>query len=101
MEWCNRTSAVKYLFKYITKGVDRASAVIEKGNTSTTSDTVACGEPKERVMKQHNEIQDYIDTWYLSACESMGRTFAFHIHKRKPSVEKLIIHLEGKHNQLQ
>ncbi|CAN6994353.1 unnamed protein product [Brassica oleracea var. botrytis] len=101
VEWCNRTSAVKYLFKYITKGVDRASAVIEKGNTSTTSDTVASGEPKERVMKQHNEIQDYIDARYLSACESTWRTFAFHIHKRKPSVEKLIIHLEGEHNQLQ
>ncbi|CAN6821127.1 unnamed protein product [Brassica oleracea] len=52
VEWCNRTSAVKYLFKYITKGVDRASAVIEKGNTATTSDTVASGEPTERVMKQ-------------------------------------------------
>ncbi|CAN6830812.1 unnamed protein product [Brassica oleracea] len=61
MEWCNRTSAVKYLFKYITKGVDRASTVIEKGNPATTSDTVASGEPKERVMKQQNEIQDYID----------------------------------------
>ncbi|CAN6881831.1 unnamed protein product, partial [Brassica oleracea] len=28
VEWCNRTSAVKYLFKYITKGVDRASALV-------------------------------------------------------------------------
>ncbi|CAN7095058.1 unnamed protein product, partial [Brassica rapa subsp. narinosa] len=85
VEWCNRTSAVKYLFKYITKGVDRASAVIEKGNTATTSDTVASGEPKEKVIKQRNEIQEYIEARYLSACESMWRTFAFHIHKRKPS----------------
>uniref|UniRef100_A0A0D3E8D8 ATP-dependent DNA helicase n=1 Tax=Brassica oleracea var. oleracea TaxID=109376 RepID=A0A0D3E8D8_BRAOL len=98
VEWCNRTSAVKYLFKYITKGVDRASVVIEKGNAATTSDTVPSGEPKERVIKQRNKIQDYIDARYLSACESMWRNFAFHIHKRKPSVEKLIIHLEGEHN---
>ncbi|CAN6828263.1 unnamed protein product, partial [Brassica oleracea] len=98
VEWCNRTSAVKYLFKYITKGVDRASAVIEKRNTTTTSDTVASSEPKETVVKQRNEIQDYINAQYLSACESMWQTFAFHIHKRKPSVEKLIIHLEGEHN---
>lgn len=98
VEWCNRTSSVKYLFKYITKGVDRASAVIEQRNTGTTSSTVASGEPKERVIKQRNEIQDYIDARYLSACEGMWRTFAFHIHKRKPSVEKLIIHLEGEHN---
>ncbi|XP_048613489.1 uncharacterized protein LOC125587294 [Brassica napus] len=98
VEWCNRTSAVKYLFKYITKGVDRGSAVIEKRNTATTSDTMASGEPKEKVIKQRNEIQEYIEARYLSACESMWRTFKFHIHKRKPSVEKLIIHLEGEHN---
>ncbi|CAN7053526.1 unnamed protein product [Brassica rapa subsp. trilocularis] len=98
VEWCNRTSAVKYLFKYITKGVDRASAVIEKGNPISTPDTIASGEPKERVLKQRNEIQEYIDARYVSACESMWRNFAFHIHKRKPSVEKLIIHLEGEHN---
>ncbi|XP_013613951.1 PREDICTED: uncharacterized protein LOC106320129 [Brassica oleracea var. oleracea] len=98
VEWYNRTSAVKYLFKYITKGVDRATVVIEKGNTATTSDTMASGESKERVIRQRNEIQDYVDARYLSACESMWRTFVFHIHKRKPSVEKLIIHLEGEHN---
>ncbi|RID65595.1 LOW QUALITY PROTEIN: hypothetical protein BRARA_D00779 [Brassica rapa] len=98
VEWYNRTSAVKYLFKYITKGVDRASAVIEKENTTTTFDTVDSGEPKEKVIKQRNEIQEYIEARYLSACESMWRTFAFHIHKRKSSVEKLIIHLEGEHN---
>ena len=98
VEWCNRTSAVKYLFKYITKGIDRATAVIKNGNTTTTSDTTGPGGSKEKVVKQRNEIQDYIEARYLSACESMWRTFAFHIHKRKPSVEKLIIHLEGEHN---
>ncbi|XP_013617380.1 PREDICTED: uncharacterized protein LOC106323876 [Brassica oleracea var. oleracea] len=89
---------VKYLFKYITKRIDRATAVIEKGNTTTTSDAMGSGGPKDKVVKQRNEIQDYIEARYLSACESMWRTFAFHIHKRKPSVEKLIFHLEGEHN---
>ena len=98
VEWCNRTSAVKYLFKYITKGVDRATTVIEKGNTASTSDATASGGSKERVIKHRNEIQEYIDARYLSACESMWRMSAFYIHKRKPSVEKLIIHLEGEHN---
>ncbi|CAN6817509.1 unnamed protein product, partial [Brassica oleracea] len=98
VEWCNRTSAVKYLFKYITKGVDRVTTVIEKGNKATTSDPMASGESKETIIRQRNEIQDYVDARYLSACESMWQTFAFHIHKRKPSVEKLIVHLEGEHN---
>ncbi|XP_013632386.1 PREDICTED: uncharacterized protein LOC106337818 [Brassica oleracea var. oleracea] len=98
VEWCNRTSAVKYLFKYITKGVDRETTVIENGNTSATSDATGSGGSKEKVVRQRNEIQDYIEARYLSACESMWRTFAFHIHKRKSSVEKLIIHLEGEHN---
>jgi hypothetical protein len=29
VEWCNKTNLIKYLFKYITKGLDRARAVIE------------------------------------------------------------------------
>ncbi|CAN7018127.1 unnamed protein product, partial [Brassica oleracea var. botrytis] len=83
---------------YITKGFDRAIAVIEKGNTATTSDASGSEGSMEKVVRQRNEIQDYIEARYLSACESMWRTFAFHMHKRKPSVEKLIIHLEGEHN---
>ena len=89
---------MKYLFKYITKDVDRATTVIEKEKKATTSDPMAFGESKDTIIRQRNEIQDYVDARYLSACESMWRTFAFHIHKRKPSVEKLIIHLEGEHN---
>jgi hypothetical protein len=90
VEWCNTSNAIKYLFKYVTKGVDKATILIEKG-TTTTFDT----EDTTRVVKERNEIQEYLDCRYLSACEAMWRTFAFKIHKRKPSVQKLIIHLEG------
>ncbi|CAF1918954.1 unnamed protein product [Brassica napus] len=30
VEWCCRTSAIKYLFKYITKGVDRATVLLKE-----------------------------------------------------------------------
>ncbi|KAF8047520.1 hypothetical protein N665_2976s0001 [Sinapis alba] len=93
VEWCSRTSALMYLFKYITKGVDKATAVLEKGNIASTSDKA-----NETVNKQLNEIQDFIDCCYLSACESMWQIFPYHIHKRKPSVQKLIIHLDGENN---
>ncbi|CAN6832085.1 unnamed protein product [Brassica oleracea] len=56
--------------------------------------TFVCSEVSFQV---HNQGY-YINARYVSACESMWWNFAFHIHKRKPSVEKLIIHLEGEHN---
>lgn len=89
MEWYNRTSVIKYIFKYISKVVDKATIV----NNHITN-IEGTGKPKV----QRNEIQEYLDSRYLSACEAMWRTFAFHIHKRKPSVKKLTIHLPGQQN---
>ncbi|CAF2320839.1 BnaA10g05620D [Brassica napus] len=57
------------ILRLISQGI--ASAVIEKRYTATTSDAVVSSEPKDKVIKQRN------------------------LHKRKPSVEKLIIHLEA------
>ena len=53
---------------------------------------------QKMIKKARNEIKEYQDCRYLSACESMWRTFAYSIHKRQPSVMKLVIHLEGEHN---
>lgn len=79
VEWCNRTNAVKYLFKYITKGVDKATIVIEKGPEASkhTQDSVSTKRPRD-------EIQEYLECRYVSACEATWRTFSFHIHQRKP-----------------
>lgn len=92
VEWCNTSNAIKYLFKYITKGVDKATFLIEKGSTANNS------HDKGKHAKERNEIQEFLDCRFLSACEAMWRIFAFHIHKRKPYVQKLIIHLEGQHS---
>ncbi|KAF8107311.1 hypothetical protein N665_0123s0002 [Sinapis alba] len=79
IEWCCRTSAIKYLFKYITKG--------RRSEDEKKSDMV-------------NEIEKYVECRYISACESSWRIFAFPIHHNQPNVVKLPLHLPGKHRMV-
>lgn len=76
IELCNRSNCIKYLFKYITKGVDRVTASVETGGQGDV-----------------DEIQQYYDCRYLSPCESIWRIFAFEIHSRWPPVQRLTFHL--------
>lgn len=78
IEYCNRSNCIKYLFKYITKGVDRVTASLHTGDEDCV-----------------DEIQQYYDCRYLSPCESIWRIFKFDIHNRWPSVQRLTFHLCG------
>ncbi|XP_074317075.1 uncharacterized protein LOC141650993 [Silene latifolia] len=75
VEWCNTAKAIKYLFKYISKGPDKATLVIKE-------DT-------------NDEIKAYMDCRYLSASEAAWRIFEFDIQEKYPSVMRLPVHLEG------
>nr|KAJ0186312.1 hypothetical protein LSAT_V11C900478610 [Lactuca sativa] len=58
VEWCNQGSSIKYLFKYINKGLDRATVVVlPTSNECENNDAV-------------DEITEYYDCRYLSACEA-------------------------------
>ncbi|XP_054797484.1 uncharacterized protein LOC129302583 [Prosopis cineraria] len=72
VEKCNQSTAIKYLFKYISKGDDRVVATIYDNN---------------------DEIQQYYNCRYVSTCEGSWRIFGFDIHHRYPSVERLSYHL--------
>ncbi|PIA56622.1 hypothetical protein AQUCO_00700758v1 [Aquilegia coerulea] len=87
VEICARGKIVKYLFKYINKGQDRSTIVIEENlsNQSTNG---------QNVVVQVDEIQTYLDCRYLSASEACWRIFKFDIHYRDPSVQRLVYHLE-------
>jgi hypothetical protein len=68
VEWCNKSNMIKYLFKYVTKGIDRAKVYFEiTANTSNASPGAQVAPP--------NEIQEYIDARYLSTCEALWRAF--------------------------
>ncbi|XP_052621075.1 uncharacterized protein LOC111890590 [Lactuca sativa] len=57
VEWCNQGSSIKYLFKYINKGPDRATIAVDINADSN----------HEKVV---DEIKDYYDCRYISACEA-------------------------------
>jgi hypothetical protein len=86
VEWCNKTNLVKYLFKYITKGPDRANVVLHPAGAPRADQDGAEGV---------DEVAEYISCRYLSACEAFWRLFGFDIHVRDPTVERLEIHLPG------
>ena len=68
---------MKYLFKYIYKGHDRASICIVNHEGSDAID----------------EISEYLDSRYVSAAESCWRIFGFRMHQHSPSVMRLQLHL--------
>ncbi|XP_071709076.1 uncharacterized protein [Rutidosis leptorrhynchoides] len=90
VEWCNRSRAIKYLFKYLNKGPDRATIVIQENLTRT-------GDSSVETIIEVDEIKNYLDCRYVSPCEAVWRMFSFNIHFSQPSVLKLSYHLPNHH----
>lgn len=84
MEWCNQSTSIKYLFKYIHKGYDRITASIVNSNQQIRT-----------VQQPIDEIKQYLDCRYVSPSEACWRIFSFSIHGRKPAVERMFFHLVG------
>lgn len=83
VEWCNQSRSIKYLFKYVNKGHDRVTATFYESADDNGQ------------VAPIDEIKQYYDCRYLSACEAVWRIFSFDIHHREPSVERLMFHLPG------
>ena len=90
VEWCNKSQLIKYLFKYINKGSDRATVVVEENLPNIGSD----GQETNIVV---DETKAYLDCRYISAFEACWRIFEFPIQFRFPPVERLNFHLEDEH----
>ena len=85
VEVCSSVAAVKYLFKYVYKGHDKTKMAIHPA--------VARHRPR-RDNDVVNEVEDFQDSRYVSACEALWRIFKFRLHARSPSVKRLQVHLE-------
>ncbi|XP_052620975.1 uncharacterized protein LOC122194741 [Lactuca sativa] len=79
---------MKYLFKYISKGVDRVRFTLQtsEANTPTTSSTIPVAV---------NEIKSFLDGRYICPHEAAWRVLNFPIHERDPPVQVLAVHLDG------
>ncbi|XP_042757711.1 uncharacterized protein LOC122197560 [Lactuca sativa] len=59
VDWCNQAVSIKYLFKYINKGPDRATVEVAQNNNGGDNDDAPV-----------DEIKNFYDCRYLSACEA-------------------------------
>ena len=84
VEVCCSIESVKYLYKYMYKGPDRAM-------------TCVCGENDPINV---DEIQNFQDARCIGACEACWRIFEFNLYERSPPVEALCVHLPNEHQAL-
>ena len=78
VESCSQSMLIKYLFKYINKGPDRARILLYENI--------------------NDEIQTYLNCRYLGPHESFWRLFEYAIHSKYPAVQHLDIHLPLEQN---
>ncbi|KAE8962988.1 hypothetical protein PR001_g29523, partial [Phytophthora rubi] len=83
-EVCTALTAVKYLYKYVYKGSDKAVITVE---------TVR-GE-SHRAMIEPNEILRYLNARYISPVEACMRLLDFSVQGKTHSIVQLTIHLEN------
>jgi len=81
VEIVHSVQAVKYLYKYVTKGQDRILMAVQEEQCA-------------------DEITNYQNARYISASEAFWRLYGFEIHRKHPSVEKLPCHLPGQQTVL-
>ncbi len=90
-------SVVKYMYKYVYKGPNRAIAVVERqanrhGHENNAHVVVTNGEGQN-----HDEIKAYLEGRYVSASEASLHLFSFRMHEGTPSITRFAVHEPGMH----
>jgi hypothetical protein len=96
VEVCSSITTVKYLYKYVYKGHDRALAVVQPKVgvlPAATPQAATGGADGNNVPAAQDEVQNYLDGRYVSASKACHRLFAFDLHDMHPNVYRLAVHL--------
>ncbi|KAL0716112.1 hypothetical protein Bca4012_065434 [Brassica carinata] len=73
VQLCNQSGYIKYLFKYINKGQDRVTVAIESPDKYGATENVSATTSK--TVKKKNQIKDFFNRRYVSACEGAWQNF--------------------------
>ncbi|KAL6894303.1 hypothetical protein ACP4OV_008401 [Aristida adscensionis] len=84
VEACGSIKAIKYLFKYIYKGHDRASIAVREAGKVDDHENI-------------DEIKQYRDARWVTPPEALWRIYGFDLSKNSPPVLQLQLHLPGMH----
>ncbi|KAG2217967.1 hypothetical protein INT45_001401 [Circinella minor] len=101
VEICTSSRAIKYLYKYLTKGSDRAQIEMVQ---SRESEAVRSTNPTFNTTRASNDIEpelidevtQFQNARYIGPCEAIWRTFEYQVHIHYSYVSRLALHLPNK-----
>ena len=92
VEVCSSVAAVKYLYKYVYKGHDRAMIEVrERAGAPPT--LLLLPRVRHSSRRARDEVKAYLDGRYVSASSAIHRLFSFGLHEEHPNVVRLQVHL--------
>jgi hypothetical protein len=86
VEWCNKTTFIKYLFKYVTKGADCSKAYLQRVKRAQAA-------PYDNETDRVDEVKEYLNCRYICEQDACWRMFGYDIHRHYPPVERMPVHL--------
>jgi hypothetical protein len=86
VEIATSVQSVKYLYKYVYKGHDRALWTVREQRSQGSN---------AQAEEARDEIREFQDGRYIGACEAVWRTFGFSNGEIWPPVQRLALHLPG------
>jgi hypothetical protein len=97
MEICSSIYVVKYLYKYVYKGPNRATVVVERWVDTPSQENNPQAVIANAEWQNRDEIKAYLEGCYVFASEASWRLFSFRMHDKTLFVTRRAVHEPGMH----